>query len=49
MSQSSKTFAKVGDLWGLPETLKVHIWADHVMEYFGMEGLTFWHGMRDML
>ena len=35
-------FNNVHYLWGLPETLKCHIWADHVMEFFSIEGLTFW-------
>ena len=35
-------FDNVHDLWGLPETLKVHILSSHVPEYFAIEGVTCW-------
>ena len=35
-------FDNVHDLWGLPETLKVHIVSDHVLEFFAIEGLSCW-------
>ena len=37
-----KTFEECHQMWGLPETLKVHILGSHIQDFLEMTGQTCW-------